>query len=85
MLVLDEPTSELDPEGRRAMIELLGRLGQTLLIASHDLDFVLETCQRVLVLDNGRIVAQGAPCQTLADAALMRRTGLEVPYALRNR
>jgi cobalt/nickel transport system ATP-binding protein len=83
LLILDEPTSELDPQGRRAVIELLGTLEHGKLIASHDLEFVLETCPRVVVLDAGRVVADGPARERLADAALMARTGLEVPYSLR--
>src|SRR5438132_601768 len=53
------------------------------LIASHDLELILETCQRCLVLDRGRVIAEGPARQLLADAALMEAHGLEVPYSLR--
>ena len=82
VLLLDEPSMFLDPRGRRELIALLGGLGGTKLIASHDLEFVLRTCPRVLVLDAGRIVADG-PATVLADAALMEAHGLEVPWSLR--
>ena len=83
LLILDEPTSELDPQGRRRISALLRSLKQTKLIASHDLEFVLETCSRVVVLDAGRVAAEGDARTLLADGELMRRTGLEVPHSLR--
>jgi cobalt/nickel transport system ATP-binding protein len=83
VLLLDEPSMFLDPRGRRELIELLGGLGGTKLIASHDLEFVLRTCPRVLVLDAGRLVADGSASAVLADAELMEAHGLEVPASLR--
>jgi len=79
ILVLDEPSSSLDPAGRRRLIELLGSLPQTRVIATHDLDLVLDCCQRVVMLHEGRVHADGAPRQLLADAALLRRCRLEAP------
>jgi cobalt/nickel transport system ATP-binding protein len=55
----------------------------TRVIASHDLDMILDTCQRVVVLDQGRVVADGAADSVLRDAALMEAHGLETPYRLR--
>jgi cobalt/nickel transport system ATP-binding protein len=83
VLLLDEPSMFLDPRGRRGLIDLLGGLGGTKLVASHDLEFVLRTCPRVLVLDAGKIVADGPAREVLADAALMEAHGLEVPGGLR--
>lgn len=83
LLLLDEPSMFLDPRGRRGLIDLLGRIGGTQLIASHDLELVLSTCRRVLVLDSGRIVADGEARTVLADRATMETHGLEVPYSLR--
>jgi cobalt/nickel transport system ATP-binding protein len=83
ILLLDEPSMELDPRGRRQLIQLLRGLPGTRLIASHDLEMVLELCRRVLVLDQGRLVADGDAREILANAALMDRHGLEVPYSLR--
>jgi cobalt/nickel transport system ATP-binding protein len=79
ILVLDEPSSGLDPAGRRRLIELLCSFTHTRVIATHDLDLVLDTCQRVVVLHEGRVHAQGAPRQLLADAALLRHCRLELP------
>lgn len=83
ILLLDEPSMFLDPRGRRELIGLLNTLAITKIIASHDLDMILDTCQRVLVLDHGKIVAQGLAQTLLGDAALMSAHGLEVPYRLR--
>jgi cobalt/nickel transport system ATP-binding protein len=83
VLLLDEPSTHLDPRGRRALIRLMQSLGGTQLMASHDLEMVLEVCSRVLLLDAGNLVADGPPRAILADAALMEAHGLEVPYSLR--
>jgi cobalt/nickel transport system ATP-binding protein len=83
VLLLDEPSVFLDPRGRRELVALLCGLGGTMLIASHDLEFLLETCPRVLVLDGGRLAADGPAREVLSDAALMEAHGLEVPWSLR--
>jgi cobalt/nickel transport system ATP-binding protein len=83
VLLLDEPSSGLDPRGRREFIALVNDLSATRVIASHDLEMVLETCQRVLLLDGGRLIADGPGQQVLGDPALMETHGLEVPYSLR--
>lgn len=81
-LLLDEPTSDLDPRGRRELLALLRELELTTLIASHDLEFVLEYCERVLVLDEGRVVAAGPARELLGDEGLMLAHGLERPHSL---
>jgi cobalt/nickel transport system ATP-binding protein len=83
VLLLDEPSIFLDPRGRRDLIRLLNDLGGTQIIAAHDLELILDTCTRVLLLDRGRLVAAGPAAALLADAALMEAHGLEVPYRLR--
>jgi cobalt/nickel transport system ATP-binding protein len=83
ILLLDEPSIHLDPRGRRELIHLLGRLPGTKVIASHDLEMILELCGRVLVLDGGVVAAEGTAASLLADAELMEAHGLEVPYSLR--
>ncbi|MCC2669546.1 MAG: cobalt transporter, ATPase subunit [Armatimonadetes bacterium] len=83
VLVLDEPTSGLDPRGRRELARFLAGLEQTRIVATHDLEFAVELCDRVAVLCEGRIAAEGAPRDILGDAELMERTGLEVPHSLR--
>lgn len=82
VLLLDEPSMYLDPRGRRELIAFLADLEGTKVIASHDLGFVARTCRRVLVLDGGRIVADGDPSAILGDEELMERHGLEVPPGL---
>jgi cobalt/nickel transport system ATP-binding protein len=83
ILLLDEPSMYLDPRGRRELIHLLHALGGTRMIASHDLELILQTCGRVLLLDRGRLMADGSARDVLANAALMEAHGLEVPYSLR--
>lgn len=77
LLLLDEPSHGLDPRGRRELGGLLRGLTATQVIASHDLDFIAGLCSRVVILDRGKLVAQGATATLLADRALMRRHGLE--------
>jgi cobalt transport protein ATP-binding subunit len=83
VLVLDEPTSNLDPRGRREFKALLASLAATKVIATHDLELVLELCPRTLVIDGGQIVAQGSTPELLADEPLMLKHGLETPPSIR--
>lgn len=85
LLALDEPTSDLDPRGRRELKALLGTLPVTMVIATHDLELVIEICPRVIVLDQGTVVAQGPTTDVLNDEALMLSHGLERPHILRHR
>jgi cobalt/nickel transport system ATP-binding protein len=80
LLVLDEPTSGLDPRGRRELAVLLGELEPTQLIITHDLPFALATCPRAVILDEGRIVADGITRQLLADTDLLYQHRLELPF-----
>ena len=83
LLLFDEPTAHLDPRGRREFITLIRSLAGTKLIATHDLEFVLDVCPRVLVLDSGKLMADGATETILANAELMTKHGLNVPWRLR--
>lgn len=83
ILVLDEPTANLDPRARRQLLTIIEHTPATLIMATHDLDFVLDACRRVIVLDEGRLVADGLVEEILSDALLMDRHGLEVPWRLR--
>jgi cobalt transport protein ATP-binding subunit len=82
VLLFDEPTANFDPRGRREFISLCRRLPATKLIASHDLEMILALCGRVLVLDEGRVVADGGSIAVLGDEPLMLRHGLEKPHSL---
>lgn len=82
LLVLDEPTSDLDPRGRREFKALLREIPATKFIATHDLEMAVELCPRAIVLDRGRIVADGRTMDLLADEALMLAHGLEKPHIL---
>jgi energy-coupling factor transporter ATP-binding protein EcfA2 len=79
ILVLDEPSSALDPRGRRQLIDLLRTLPTTRIIATHDLALVAELCPRSLLLDHGSVVAIGPSKELLRDDALMRDHGMECP------
>jgi len=82
VLLLDEPTSDLDPRGRRELKTLLKQLPVTKVIASHDLEMIAELCSRVLILDQGRLVREGPAYELLNDEALMLEHGLERPHCL---
>jgi cobalt/nickel transport system ATP-binding protein len=83
LLILDEPTSDLDMRYRRRLLGLLSEMtDKTLLIASHDLEFILEVCTRVILLDQGLIQADGEPPKVMSDRSLMEAHGLEVPHSL---
>ena len=84
ILVLDEPTSDLDPRSKRGLVELLQGLAVTKVIASHDLELVAKLCPRAILLDAGRIVADGDAGRLLADEELMLKHGLEKPHSLRH-
>jgi len=83
VLLLDEPSMFLDPRGRRELIGLLNGLATTKVIVSHDLEMILDTCRRVVVLDQGRLIADGPSEEVLGNRELLEAHGLEVPYRLR--
>ena len=76
ILALDEPSSNLDPRHRRDLIQLLNSLKLTKIISTHDLDFVRSTCDRVAVMDKGRITAIGNATEILGDRALLEAAGI---------
>lgn len=84
ILVLDEPSSNLDPKHRRDLINLLKGLDITKIIATHDLDMVLGICTRVALIDKGTVIADGDVLDILSNRDLMEAHNLEVPYPLRS-
>lgn len=80
LLVLDEPSSNLDPQARRELAEILLSLPVTMLMVTHDLPYALQLCERSVVLDEGRIVADGPTREILADSELLALHRLELPY-----
>jgi cobalt/nickel transport system ATP-binding protein len=80
VLVLDEPSSNLDPAARREFAEIVQKLQLTTLMVTHDLPYALELCPRALVMNHGRIVADGPTRDILSDDGLMRSNRLELPF-----
>ncbi|MFC2072603.1 energy-coupling factor ABC transporter ATP-binding protein [Chloroflexota bacterium] len=81
ILVIDEPTSSLDPRSKWALIGLLKRLPMTRIFTSHDLELVQVLCQRAIILDHGQVVADGMTEHILADTSLLSTHGLATPKA----
>lgn len=82
VLLLDEPSSFLDLRGRRELIKLVNDLPMAKLIAAHDLEFIVATCSRVLLLDGGMVMADGMVREVLTNRALLEEHGMEVPHSL---
>lgn len=85
ILVLDEPSRDLDPRGRRGLIELLKGIPITKIVASHDLELIVSLCPRTIILDKGKIVADGETIKLLSDEDLILKHGLEKPHSLQHR
>ena len=82
IMLMDEPSSSLDPRNRRALINTIKGLDRTMLIASHDLDMILDICSRVILLDGGRLIADGKAEDILRDRELLEAHSLELPLSL---
>jgi cobalt/nickel transport system ATP-binding protein len=82
ILAMDEPSSNLDPRHRRELINFLKEFRATKVIATHDLDLVLEVCSRVILFDRGRLMAQGQAADILKDRPLLEAHSLELPPSL---
>jgi cobalt/nickel transport system ATP-binding protein len=80
-LLMDEPTSALDPQNRRRIIETICSLKQTAIITSHDLDMILDTCERVILLDEGRVIKDGPAETVLKDRELLESHHMELPLS----
>lgn len=83
IILMDEPTSALDPYNRRIVINTIKELNQTKLIASHDLDMILDTCDRVILLSKGEIVADGPVREILSNKELLEANRMELPLSLK--
>jgi len=82
IILLDEPSSGLDPRNRKHLIAILNDMKLLKIIASHDLDFIYDTCERTLLLANGAIVADGPTKEILSNETLLKNNGLELPLRL---
>lgn len=85
IIMFDEPSVTLDPKNRRNLINILGELDKTKLIASHDLDFILDTCDRTILLTKGGVLCDGKSRDILLDRELMENSGLELPLSVMGR
>lgn len=85
IILMDEPTIALDPKNRRNLIHILNQFDHLKIIASHDLDMVLDTCNRVIFLADGCIVADGKAEEILSDSKLLEENGLELPLCLQRK
>ena len=84
-ILMDEPTSALDPYNRRIVINTIKGLPQTRLIASHDLDMILDICDRVILISGGRIAADGPVREILTDRELLEANRMELPFCFADR
>lgn len=82
VMLLDEPSLALDPGNRRNLIHILNEIGETKIIASHDLDMIWDTCERTLLLSEGRLVKDGKTRELLKDKELLEANGLELPLRM---
>ncbi|MCE5262277.1 MAG: energy-coupling factor ABC transporter ATP-binding protein [Deltaproteobacteria bacterium] len=82
ILALDEPAANLDPRSRRSLIAFLKSFAHSKMIASHDLDLILDVCERCIVIGAGRVVADGPSTELLSNRSLLEENGLELPLSL---
>ena len=85
LILMDEPSSSLDPYNRRKVIDTVKGLPQTKLITSHDLDMILDICSRVILISGGKIAADGPAETVLTDKALLEANRMELPFCLAGR
>jgi cobalt/nickel transport system ATP-binding protein len=84
-VLMDEPTSALDPYNRRIVINTIRGMEQTKIITSHDLDMIMDTCDRVILISKGRIVADGSAEEILSNKELLEANRMELPLSLSTR
>ena len=82
IILMDEPSIALDPKNRRNLIHLLNQFNHLRIIASHDLDMILETCSRVILMSDGKIIRDGGVREILSDRELLEAYGLELPFCM---
>ena len=82
VMLYDEPSANLDLKARRRLIRFLQASRETIVVSSHDLELILEICDRVVLLNQGRVVADGIPQEVMSDRILMESNSLEVPHSL---
>ena len=82
IIIMDEPSIALDPRNRKNLIGILNEINSLKLITSHDLDFIMDTCERTVLLDEGRIIVDGDTKEILSDGNLLESHGLELPLKL---
>ena len=85
IILMDEPSAALDPKNRRNLINILNEFDHMKIITSHDLDFIWDTCNRILLMADGQIVADGTPDEILKNKELLEANGLELPLSLMQR
>lgn len=79
VILMDEPSVALDPKNRRNLINILNQLNQAKIIASHDLNMIMDTCERTILLSDGKVIKDGNTKEILLDKELMEKSGLELP------
>ena len=84
ILVMDEPTAELDPKSRRNLMKLLKEFNHTRIITTHDMDMVWETCERTIIIKDGTIIADGLTKEILCNKELLESSSLEMPLCIQN-
>lgn len=82
IILLDEPSIALDPRNRRNLIEILNGMPETKIIASHDLDMILDTCKRTILLAEGKMIRQGDTKEILRDREVLETYGMELPLCM---
>jgi cobalt/nickel transport system ATP-binding protein len=82
ILIMDEPSSNLDPRSRRQLIQLLKKFDHSKMLASHDLDMVMQLCDRTIILNEGTVVADGKTLELFSNETLLEENGLEKPLSM---
>ena len=85
IILMDEPSVALDPKNRRNLIRILNSYSHLKIIASHDLDMILDTCKRTILMANGEIICDGPTEKILSDRELLETNGLELPLCMQRR